>query len=142
VSYDIREAQHIVAKELSSNAGAEERRNAALVLLREAGRIKGAGTTEIEYVESEERLSVRYSIGNHVYRDALLYSAEKGGWCWSDGHPDRVQPIALPLWFNPVSGVWESDELDRFIVPEPGKAYPRRSGVAVVWEAIVAKLRK
>lgn len=54
----------------------------------------------------------------------------------------RDKSITVPLFYNAVSNLWESDAFDDYIVPEPGKPRMRRSALAELAQCFVASVQE
>jgi len=128
VNYDNREALQLVAdfaeRHDPDTAGRREAAKALLEALRAVPKAVG-----IECVEGVQGLVV--SVDG---RSRVVVCVDNGGEIVIDALPGKY-PVRLQ--YNRVTKQLEGDELDTYLLPEPGKSRSKRAALAVLVEAIL-----
>lgn len=127
-NYCPEEAKHLIGRFLGDKREVlQKREEAAIVLM-------GAFSELMEhhgFGAKKNASTGNYEIGAKSGGVALHYDYNTGFYMrnWDVSHLPKGA-VEIPLFYNAVSNLWESDTLDDYIVPEPGKPRMRRSALA------------
>ena len=135
-NYCPEEANHLIGRFLGDKKEAlQKREEAATVLMAEFSELMerlGFGTKRDVHTG-------HYEIGAQSGGVFLQYDYN-AGFYMKNWDISRLQKgaVKIPLFYNAFSNLWESEALDDYIVPEPGKPRMRRSALAELAKWFIA----